>query len=104
MVSGIISEVCPMRGCWMKISSDNPEEFIIVKVADGEIVFPLSANGKTVIAEGQFVKLELSKKQAKGWKYHLPAGKEIELDTTNLILNEKDYFEYRLNTKSAEIF
>ena len=104
MVSGIISEVCPMRGCWMQISDDNSEEFIRVKVTDGEIVFPLSAKGKTVIAEGQFVKLELSEKQAKGWKHHLAAEKGIELDTTNLILNETDYFEFRLNTNSAEIF
>ena len=44
---GKILEVCPMRGCWINIGiPKNPQNYIRVKVTDGEIVFPLSSKGK----------------------------------------------------------
>tara|TARA_B100000963_G_C22308192_1_gene528831 strand:- start:106 stop:609 length:504 start_codon:yes stop_codon:yes gene_type:complete len=104
LVNGIITEVCPMRGCWLQVKDHNSDASIRIKVTDGEIVFPLSAKGKNVIAEGTFTKLELSKKQAKNWKYHLALEKGIELDTSIIILSASDFYEYRLNSNSAKIF
>ena len=43
LVTGIITEVCPMRGCWLQVKDDNSDSSIRIKVTDGEIVFPLSA-------------------------------------------------------------
>ena len=51
-----------------------------------------------------FTKLELSKKQAKNWKYHLALEKGIELDTSKIVLTSSDFYEYRLNSNSAKIF
>ena len=104
LINGLISEVCPMRGCWIQVEDNNSKESIRIKVADGAIVFPLSSKGKNVIAEGQFSKLVLSEKQAKNWKIHLAAEKGIELDTAKIILDEDDYYEYRLYSKAAKIF
>ena len=104
LINGVISEVCPMRGCWIQVKDNNSKQSIRVKVADGAIVFPLSSKGKNVVAEGQFSKLVLSEEQAKNWKVHLAAEKGIELDTTKIILNEDDYYEYRLYSKAAKIF
>ena len=104
LVDGIITEVCPMRGCWLQIKDYNSDSIIRIKVTDGEIVFPLSAKGKNVIAEGIFTKLELSEKQAKNWKHHLALEKGIELDTSSIILSASDFYEYRLNSNSAKIF
>ena len=104
LVSGIITEVCPMRGCWLQVRDYNSDSIIRIKVTDGEIVFPLSAKGKNVIAEGIFTKLELSEKQAKNWKHHLALEKGIELDTSSIILSANDLYEYRLNSNSAKIF
>ena len=104
LVTGIITDVCPMRGCWLQIKDDNSNSTIRIKVTDGEIVFPLTAKGKNIIAEGKFVKLELSEKQAKNWKHHLALEKGIELDTSKVVLSSSDYFEYRLNSRSAKIF
>ena len=104
LVNGIITEVCPMRGCWLQIKDYNSDSVIRIKVTDGEIVFPLSAKGKNVIAEGIFTKLELSEKQAKNWKHHLALEKGIELDTSSIILSASDFYEYRLNSNSAKIF
>jgi len=104
LVTGIITEVCPMRGCWLQVKDDNSNSSIRIKVTDGEIVFPLSSKGKNVIAEGIFTKIELSEKQAKNWKHHLALEQGIELDTSNIILSDNDFYEYRLNTNSAKIF
>ena len=104
LVNGIITEVCPMRGCWLQVKDYNSDSIIRIKVTDGEIVFPLSAKGKNVIAEGIFTKLELSEKQAKNWKHHLALEKGIELDTSSIILSASDFYEYRLNSNSAKIF
>jgi len=104
LINGVISEVCPMRGCWIEIEDNNSKESVRVKVADGAIVFPLSSKGKKIIAEGQFSKLVLSEKQAKNWKVHLAAEKGIDLDTAKIILDEDDYYEYRLYSKAAKIF
>ena len=104
LVSGSIIEVCPMRGCWVQIQDETSKETIRIKVTDGEIVFPLSAVGNKIIAEGYFTKLERSEKQAKNWKHHLASEQGIELDTSNIVLNDKDYYEFRLNSNAAKIF
>jgi len=104
-VTGLIEEVCPMRGCWLQvISEDDKSKKIRFKVKDGDIVFPLSSKGRKVVAEGQFSVLSLNTEQAKNWKKHLAAEKGIDIDTASIILTDNDYFEYRLNTIGAEIF
>ncbi len=45
-VSGVVAHVCPMRGCWVDIA-DEEGKAIQIKVVDGTIVFPLSAEGYT---------------------------------------------------------
>ena len=104
LVTGVISEVCPMRGCWIQVKDNNSQQTIRVKVTDGDIVFPLSSKGRNVTAEGQFSKLVLSEKQAKSWKAHLAAEKGMEIDTAKVVLKPDDYFEYRLYSKAAKIF
>ena len=104
-VSGVIEEVCPMRGCWLQVGGeDDNNKKIRFKVKDGDIVFPLSSKGRKVVAEGKFSVLTLNKKQAKNWKRHLAAEKGINIDTASIVLTDSDYFEYRLNTSGAEIF
>ena len=102
-ITGSISEVCPMRGCWVQIVSDDLESFIRIKVTDGEIVFPLTAKGKNVIAEGVLAKLEFTEEQAKNWKVHLAKEKGINLTPEEVILSDVDYYEYRLNCTGAII-
>ena len=103
-VRGLVNEVCPMRGCWLEVVDENGIDKLRIKVTDGDIVFPLSAKGRNIEAEGQFSILTLNKQQAKNWKKHLAAEKGIEIDTSEIILSQDDYFEYRLNTTGAKIF
>ena len=103
-IKGSIIEVCPMRGCWIQAQDKNALSSIRIKVTDGEIVFPLSAKGHEILAEGELIKLEFTVQQAKNWKHHLALEKGIELDTANITLDDADFFEYRLNSRSAKIF
>jgi len=52
LVSGPITGVCEMRGCWIAIGSDKESGSLTFKVDDGVIVFPMDAMGKNVKAEG----------------------------------------------------
>ena len=63
-VEGLVTGVCEKRGCWISLASDD-EEFreIRVKVDDGVIVFPMEAKGRRAVAEGVFVKVEMTMEQ-----------------------------------------
>src|SRR5688500_450158 len=62
-VKGKASEVCEMMGCWINIV-ESRNQSIRIKVNDGDIVFPRTAVGKTVVAEGKLQKLDLTREQA----------------------------------------
>src|SRR5262245_45193977 len=49
-VEGTVAAVCPHRGCWMDVAGTDGAR-LRIKVTDGQIVFPVSAQGKRVIAE-----------------------------------------------------
>lgn len=63
-VSGRITEVCQMAGCWVIIVDDATSKSVRIKVNDGEIVFPKESSGKQATAEGVFTKIEMTKAQA----------------------------------------
>lgn len=62
-VSGIVTDVCSSRGCWMTLSSDKKFQTFKVKVEDGKIIIPLNARGKKAAAKGQLQIIKLSKEQ-----------------------------------------
>ena len=70
LVKGLVLDVCKMRGCWMNIASDKEFQKIRVKVKDGDIVFPMTAKGKTALVEGELQKFELTKEQVIKMKKH----------------------------------
>ena len=83
LVTGKIVDVCPKRGCWIELASDKKFQTIRIKVKDGEIVFPLSAKGKTAVAEGTLQAIELTKEQAiRYFKHHAEEkGEEFDPNT-----------------------
>ena len=104
LISGYITEVCPMRGCWIDVMEANTESNIRVKVVDGKIVFPLSAVGNNVNVQGEFVKLEFSREQAINWKVHLAEEKGLVLNRQDVVLKDEDLIEFRINGQSALIY
>lgn len=63
-VRGKVTEVCEKKGCWMNLADPATNSRVRIKVKDGEIVFPKEAIGKMAVAEGKFVKIELTREQA----------------------------------------
>ena len=55
-VDGVATAVCSHMGCWMAVAApDDPTgPTVRLKVDDGVIVFPVTAKGKKVSAEGVF--------------------------------------------------
>lgn len=64
-VDGVVTEVCTEMGCWMAIQSEQEKGLIVrIKVDhDAGIVFPLTAKGKKVSAEGVFEKIAAGDKE-----------------------------------------
>ncbi len=79
-VEGLITDVCPKRGCWMEIASDREFETIRFKVEDGVIVIPMVAKGKRAEAEGIFTKIEITREQALAHAKHLAEEKGETFD------------------------
>lgn len=59
-VEGMVTDVCPMRGCWFEMAGDKPGQKLRFKVTDGEMVFPVESKGKHAVAEGVVAVHELS--------------------------------------------
>jgi hypothetical protein len=58
-IDGVATAVCSAMGCWMAVASDTEPDSPVVrlKVEDGAIVFPMTAKGRKVSAEGTFEKI-----------------------------------------------
>jgi hypothetical protein len=64
-VEGMITDVCPKRGCWFDMAGGGPGKKLKFKVTDGEMVFPADAKGKYAVAEGVVAVNELSIEKSK---------------------------------------
>lgn len=79
-VEGLVTDVCPKRGCWMNVAGDKEFQTIRIKVDDGVIVFPMDAKGKHAVAEGVFAKIDISREQAIEHARHLAEEKGESFD------------------------
>lgn len=64
-VEGMISDVCPKRGCWMEMAGDVAGDKLRFKVEDGAMVFPMDAKGKYAVAEGVVAVTQLTLEQTR---------------------------------------
>ena len=67
-VDGIAKAVCAEMGCWMAVAVDETDPAsptVRLKVEDGVIIFPMSAKGKKVSAEGVFEVIRTSDTEGK---------------------------------------
>ena len=51
-LTGKITEVCPKKGCWLKVEL-NDGSTAMVKMKDYGFFLPLAAKGKTVVIDGE---------------------------------------------------
>ena len=102
-ITGTIVDVCAHRGCWIEMSGDQPFQSIIVKVNDGEIIFPLTAKGHQAQVEGIFEKLTLTDEQAQKQKEMSMEESGQTFDPKKDKITEADKTIYRLKGLGAEI-
>ncbi|MBL7995495.1 DUF4920 domain-containing protein [bacterium] len=84
LVEGKIVDVCSKRGCWMELASDMEFQKIKIKVEDGEIIFPVTAKGKTARVEGVVESIELSKENALKYYEHQAEEKGSTFDPASV--------------------
>ena len=102
-VEGVVTDVCPKRGCWFELAGDKPGQKVRFKVTDGEMVFPVESKGMYAVAQGQVavknMTLEETKQyaeyQAKEYgKPYDPASitqpmQNVRIDGTGAIFRDK---------------
>lgn len=66
-IDGTATAVCQHMGCWMAVSASDKADAptVRLKVEDGVIVFPVSAKGKAVSAQGVFEKIAATDAEGK---------------------------------------
>lgn len=76
-VTGKVTEVCKMEGCWLRMETENGT--MLIKMKDHAFLVPLSMNGKTIVADGVATLKETSVKMLQ--HYAEDAGKsKAEID------------------------
>ena len=66
-IDGTATAVCQHMGCWMAVSESDKADAptVRLKVEDGVIVFPVSAKGKAVSAQGTFERIAANDAEGK---------------------------------------
>ncbi len=82
-IEGKVTDVCPMKGCWMELEEGDGKSRLRVKVDDGVIVFPVDAKGKSAVAEGVVEAIPMDRDSYVGWLQHLAEeqGKPFDAST-----------------------
>jgi hypothetical protein len=68
-IEGQVTDVCPMKGCWMEIAEPEGDR-LRIKVDDGAIVFPPTAKGKLAVAEGVLEQIPMDRAEYVRWMSH----------------------------------
>ncbi|EGM79669.1 hypothetical protein Rhein_0129 [Rheinheimera sp. A13L] len=69
-VKGTVEAVCQKKGCWMQLSAGKNQPTFRIKVKDGDMVFPVSAKGKTAYASGKLNPIEMDLESTREYLAH----------------------------------
>jgi Rieske Fe-S protein len=71
-VEGVVTAVCTHMGCWMALAPEQATDAktLFLKVDDGVIVFPVSAKGKRVAAQGVVERIGTSAESREAAREH----------------------------------
>lgn len=83
-VHGIVSEVCRKKGCWLQFKTATMAPLFRLEVNDGEMVFPVSARGKTAYATGQLQVDNLTLQQTQDYLANRAMEQGRDFDVTTI--------------------
>jgi hypothetical protein len=81
-----ITEVCPKKGCWLKLELENGET-AMVKMKDYGFFLPVSAKGKTVVIDG---KVEIKTTSVAELKHYAEDAKKSKEEIDAITKPEKE--------------
>lgn len=99
-VKGEVVKVCEKRGCWMELATDKSAPSFIVKVRDGDMVFPMSSIGKQAYATGKLSENKLDLAQTRAYWQHRKEENKLDLDLNTIT---KPMTLYRLVPQAVTI-
>lgn len=82
-VEGMVTGVCPMKGCWMTLAAERGLE-VRVKVEDGVVVIPKEAEGNPASAEGIVKVKDMTRDEWVAWHNHLAEETGTKFDATTV--------------------
>ena len=83
-VKGEIVKVCKMRGCWVELAAGRDQPNLLIKVRDGDMVFPMSTIGRTAYATGKLTANELDVEQTRQFLAHRAVENKLTFDPTSV--------------------
>lgn len=93
-IDGVATAVCEDMGCWLAVApEDDPKGATVrLKVEDGVIVFPVTAKGKKVTAQGVFEQIGAADEHAneaagEHGKHDAKASKRYQIEATGAIVH-----------------
>lgn len=99
-VEGVVDKVCMKRGCWLSFKVDDGNPSFIVKVRDGDMVFPMSSIGKKAYATGVLVEQNLDVENTRKYLAHRAMENKLEFDPGSVT---QGMTLYRLNPTGVTI-
>jgi len=99
-VNGLIVDVCSRRGCWIELSSDRAFEKLRIKVADGVIVFPMSARGLNASVQGTVEAIKMTEEEALWFRRHQAEERGATFDPSTVKGPETIY---QIRASGAEV-
>lgn len=99
-IEGQVTDVCPMKGCWMEIAEPEGGR-LLIRVEDDVIVFPQTAKGKLAVAEGVLEKVDMDRKDYVRWMSHLAEERGQTFDASTL--GEGPFYVLELRGLGARI-
>ena len=82
-IEGLVTDVCPMKGCWMQLAAEKGME-VRVKVQDDVIVIPKEASGHQASAEGIVKVRSFERQEWIDWHAHLAEEKGEKFDESTV--------------------
>ncbi len=82
-IEGEVTDVCPMKGCWMEIAEPEGAR-LRIKVDDDVIVFPQTAKGKRAVAEGVLEQIPMEREEYVRWMSHLAEERGETFDASKV--------------------
>ncbi|GAA0679703.1 DUF4920 domain-containing protein [Rheinheimera tangshanensis] len=83
-VKGTVEAVCQKKGCWMQFAADANQPTFRIKVKDGDMVFPVSAKGKTAYASGRLDPIEMDLESTREYLAHKAEEQGEAFDPANV--------------------